>query len=61
MNKPRMIQIRDPELSDMGHHPMSGDLGTPILWLNTRDSTYWADADELRLWRSTRTSNGEQS
>jgi hypothetical protein len=55
----RMIQVLDPELSAMPH-PLSGALDAPTLWLNTRDKTYWADANELRAWRSAHTSGADK-
>lgn len=52
-NKPRLVEVTDEALTAMDKAQQSG-LDTPYVW---RDGgIYWADADELRRWRATRTS-----
>lgn len=56
-SKPKLTLIRNPdELAELLRH--NGELGYPQL---QADNTFefWADADELRAWRATHTSDGE--
>jgi hypothetical protein len=57
MNKPRLVEVTDPREAERLIYGGAG-LEFPHVSVSG-DGRVWADADELRLWRATRQSEGE--
>jgi hypothetical protein len=55
-DKPRMVEITDLAEQE-ALQAAAGELGTPTLYQRMDTLRWWVDADELKAWRSTRTSN----
>ena len=53
-DKPRLVEVLPSEAQQI----KDDGLGGPHL--HELHGIYWADADELRAWRATHTSDGEQ-
>lgn len=57
-DKPRLIAVTDPDEADALTSKDEGDLATPFTM--KPNGHLWVDRDELRAWRLTNTSDGEQ-
>jgi hypothetical protein len=58
-SKPRMVEVKGKELQALAL-AWKTDLSVPVLYLNLRDSHPYCDAEELRAWRASQHSSGEQ-
>lgn len=58
MSKPRFVQVTGEELNYLFKH--SGDIDVPAIHAYNDGPPYLADADDLRAWRATHTSDVKQ-